>query len=102
MRVAHVPPILGPDIAEQVLQYVYPIDLLELSRTNSHLRKTLVDPEQRHIWKSARKRFPHLTIPDPVVLTEIAVASLLFETGICSVGYSSLHWIAWAKPLLDL
>ncbi|KAG9091847.1 hypothetical protein FS749_016190 [Ceratobasidium sp. UAMH 11750] len=73
------------ELLANILQYVYPVDLLALSHTNSYFRQTLRDPRQNHIWKSARVRFPHATILDPIRFTEIELATLLFGTGRCSI-----------------
>ncbi|KAF8609187.1 hypothetical protein BDV93DRAFT_518034 [Ceratobasidium sp. AG-I] len=83
------------EIVSNILKYVNPVDLLALTRTNHYFHKTLVHPQQQHIWRTARKQFPQANIPDPVRFSEIAVAALLFGTGPCSFcngGYDT--WVA--------
>ncbi|KAL5641521.1 hypothetical protein ACGC1H_001863 [Rhizoctonia solani] len=77
------------EVLANILGYVYPIDLLAISRTNTHFHKTLRDPRQQHIWKTARVLFPHIDIPDPVRISEVRVASLLFDDSKCSICQDS-------------
>lgn len=76
---------------KQILKYVNPVDLLSLTHTNHYFHKTLVHPQQQHIWRTARKQFLLANIPDPFRFSEIAVAALLFGTGPCSVRIFTFH-----------
>ncbi|KAH7345254.1 hypothetical protein B0J17DRAFT_702703 [Rhizoctonia solani] len=73
------------EVLSNILRDVYPIDLLALSRTNTYFYRTLRDSKQQHIWKTARVLFPHTNIPDPIRISEIRVASLLFDDTKCSI-----------------
>ncbi|CUA77551.1 Zinc finger protein sdc-3 [Caenorhabditis elegans] [Rhizoctonia solani] len=73
------------EVLANILGYVYPIDLLTLSRTNAYFHRTLRDPQQQHIWKTARVHLFHVIIPDPVRISEVRVASLLFDDSKCSI-----------------
>ncbi|CAE6524070.1 unnamed protein product [Rhizoctonia solani] len=76
---------LPVEVLSNILRYVYPIDLLALSRTSTYFHRTLRDPQQQHIWKSARLLFPYIDIPDPIRISEVRVASLLFDDTTCSI-----------------
>ncbi|CAE6435876.1 unnamed protein product [Rhizoctonia solani] len=73
------------EVLSNILGYVYSIDLLALYRTSTYFHRTLKDPQQQHIWKNARICFPHFPIPAPVRISEIRVASLLFDDTTCSI-----------------
>ncbi|KAG9126787.1 hypothetical protein FRC07_001986 [Ceratobasidium sp. 392] len=90
------------ELLANILQYVYPIDLLALSSTNNYFRKTLRDAQQNHIWKSSRERFPHAILPRPVRLTEIELATLLFGTGPCSNYPLSSNRSVWTTPRYEV
>ncbi|CAE7157755.1 unnamed protein product [Rhizoctonia solani] len=79
------------EVLANVLGYVYPIDLLALSRAGTYFHRTLSDPQQQHIWKTARANFPHVNIPDPVRISEVRVASLLFDGSDCSICKDTSH-----------
>ncbi|CAE6456536.1 unnamed protein product [Rhizoctonia solani] len=73
------------EVLANILGYVYPIDLLAISRASTYFHRTMRDPQQQHIWKTARVLFPHIDIPDPIRISEVRVASLLFDDSKCSI-----------------
>ncbi|ELU41529.1 hypothetical protein AG1IA_04430 [Rhizoctonia solani AG-1 IA] len=87
------------EVLSNILGYVYSIDLLALYRTSTYFHRTLKDPQQQHIWKNARICFPHFPIPAPVRISEIRVASLLFDDTTCSRD-GKTYAKAWQKKTI--
>lgn len=63
----------------QILGHLHPRDILSLARTSKAFRALLMDRKNAFIWKVARKALPgELADPHPV-LSEPALARLMFD-----------------------
>lgn len=73
----------------QILGHLHPRDIISLSRTSKAFRALLLDRKNAFIWKVARKALPG-DFPDPhPVLSEPALAHLMFDPQ-CAVSSQSV------------
>lgn len=74
------------ELFAKVLEDLHPVDILAIARTNRTFHQILRDKRNQHVyWKPSRRRFVNPAPPDPVVMSEYAMASLLFDYGECMI-----------------
>ena len=109
---SHIPPPspltlpgLPFELIAQICLHMHPRDILSLTRTNTWLCHTLVDPSAAFIWRTARTEncwrvgngmfswdaqpsgaLEPMPDPTPTGITEPAYAALVFDDGTCDVS----------------
>ncbi|KZO96109.1 hypothetical protein CALVIDRAFT_481560, partial [Calocera viscosa TUFC12733] len=73
------------DIMLEIMFYMKPIDILNLSYTSKSIRASLAAPEAKHIWVQARMNVPGLP-PLPPDMSEWVYAAFVFQE-LCQVCY---------------
>lgn len=73
------------DIFTQIVSYLFPKDIISLSRSNKSLRNLLMRRSSRHIWTSAMKNVEGLP-PCPSDMTEPSYLALLFARDCMGCG----------------
>ncbi|KAM5540152.1 hypothetical protein V8D89_006292 [Ganoderma adspersum] len=87
-RKATTPPVLSTrmppfldlplDVFMEIASYLYPLDLIHLSRTSGELRRTLMSRNSRPIWTTSFDNVVELP-PCPADLSEPVYAALVFD-----------------------
>ncbi|KAL1940758.1 hypothetical protein VTO73DRAFT_7799 [Trametes versicolor] len=83
------------DVILEILGHLHPRDIISLSRTSKAFRALLLDRKNAFIWKVARKALPG-DFPDPhPVLSEPALAHLMFDPQCADCGGGPVHKVIW-------
>ncbi|EIW59841.1 uncharacterized protein TRAVEDRAFT_47143 [Trametes versicolor FP-101664 SS1] len=88
-------PNVALDVILEILGHLHPRDILSLARTSKAFRALLLDRKNAFIWKVARKALPgELADPHPV-LSEPALARLMFDPQCHECGGGPVHKVVW-------
>jgi len=67
-----------------VLEYLHPIDLLQLCRVSENMRSTIMNPQAVGVWKTIFDSHP--TLPTPRNIPHSTWAFILYRRGICDLS----------------
>ncbi|KAK0433550.1 hypothetical protein EV421DRAFT_1428233 [Armillaria borealis] len=86
------------ELVFEIFSYLYPIDLIRLSRTTKDLRALLLQRSSEFVWKNARENVKGLP-PLPSYMSEPYYANLVFDTHCqcCSQSTTLVQWEAGVR-----
>ncbi|SJL13372.1 uncharacterized protein ARMOST_16814 [Armillaria ostoyae] len=86
------------ELVFEIFSYLYPIDLIRLSRTTKDLRALLLQRSSEFVWKNTRENVKGLP-PLPSYMSEPYYANLVFDTHCqcCSQSTTLVQWEAGVR-----